>query len=146
MTIPGVPEGGFRTVGQTVPTNQIRFGLGQDAQTIAAELVEAHVTGGPVVDERNRFVGFVSEIDLLKALLAGNDLAQLKAEHIMTPIPVSVDTTTPISEAVRIMDQCHLLNLPVEENGEVRYSITRHDLLRACLGLGLSREDASTAA
>lgn len=34
----------------------------------------------------------------------------------------------------------HLLNLPVEKDGKVTDSITRHDLLRAKIGLGLGIE------
>ena len=36
-----------------------------------------------------------------------------------------------------------LLNLPVEVNGTVAYSITRHDLLRAWIGLGVDIETNS---
>ncbi|MER3422492.1 MAG: hypothetical protein C4293_03940 [Nitrospiraceae bacterium] len=59
------------------------------------------------------------------------DLNQLKAQDIMTKIPITMHKSTTIPEAVKIMDECHLLNLPVERDGEVSYSIARHDLLRA---------------
>jgi hypothetical protein len=41
------------------------------------------------------------------------------------------------------MEEKRLLNLPVEVNGTVAYSITRHDLLRAWIGLGVDIETNS---
>jgi hypothetical protein len=41
------------------------------------------------------------------------------------------------------MEDKRLLNLPVKKNGKVAYSVTRHDLLRAWIGLGVSIEDAA---
>jgi hypothetical protein len=34
------------------------------------------------------------------------------------------------------MNEKHLLNIPVVKQGQVAYSVTRHDLLRARIGLG----------
>jgi hypothetical protein len=39
------------------------------------------------------------------------------------------------------MEDKHLLNLPIERNGRVIHSITRHDLLRAWIGLGVAIEN-----
>jgi CBS domain-containing protein len=55
----------------------------------------------------------------------------LGAEDIMSKSPIAVHESTTISEAVKIMKEKHLLNLSVEQNGTVAYSVTRHDLLRA---------------
>jgi CBS domain-containing protein len=54
---------------------------------------------------------------------------------------ISVTEDTTIEEAVKIMEEKRLLNLPVNRNGTVRYSITRHDLLRAWIGLGVDIEN-----
>jgi hypothetical protein len=45
-----------------------------------------------------------------------------------------------LEEAMRLIEEGRLLNLPVEQNGKVAYSITRHDLLRAWIGLGVDIE------
>ena len=37
----------------------------------------------PVVDDRNEFIGFISEFDVFRALEAGKDLSNLTAEDIM---------------------------------------------------------------
>ena len=59
------------------------------------------------------------------------------------PAPALADCMLPppIEEAVKTMEEKRLLNLPVKANGKVAYSVTRHDLLRAWIGLGTSGED-----
>jgi predicted transcriptional regulator len=141
MVMPGVPAEGLKTIGQITPTNGTRFRFDQDAAAIGAELVRNHRTGGPIIDETERIVGFISEIDLLRALRDGHDLRKLRAEDIMTRCPISVDDSASIADAIDVMDSCHLLNLPVQQAGKVSYSITRHDLLRATMGLGAGMED-----
>jgi CBS domain-containing protein len=108
---------------------------------IAVELLTTHTSGAPIVDEQGAFLGFISEFDILRALEAGKDLNRLTAEDIMAKERIAVTEETSIDEAVKIMEEKRLLNLPVKKNGKVAYSITRHDLLRAWIGLGVSIED-----
>lgn len=137
---PGVPGGGFKTVGQIDATNNLVFQRNQNAMGVAVELLATHTPGAPVVDERGEFIGFVSEIDILRVLEAKKDLNQLTAEDVMFKEHISVSNDTSIDEAVKIMEEKRLLNLPVKVNGKVAYSITRHDLLRAWIGLGIDIE------
>lgn len=140
MTIEGIPSEGFHTVGQIVGTNELLIRAEQNALAIAVELLSTHLLGAPVVDGKGTFVGFISEFDLLGALESGKDLNKLKAHEIMNKTPIAVHASTSIDEAVRLMRDKHLLNLPVEKDGKVAYSVTRHDLLRAKIGLGLDIE------
>lgn len=139
--LPGVPAEGLRTVGQIRGTNTLILHLGQNGMTAALELLSTHTPGAPVVDERNEFVGFISEFDLLRALEAGKDLSALKTEQIMAHERIAVTTETTIEDAVKLMEEKRLLNLPVTQHGKVAYSVTRHDLLRAWIGLGTTGED-----
>lgn len=140
MALQGVPASGFKNVGQIVPTNELKFGKGQNGLAVAVELLSTHTPGGPVVDEKNHFVGFISEFDVLRALEAGKDLNKVTAEEIMVKDCVSITDVTTLRDAVRLMEEKHLLNLPVIRNGEIAYTVTRHDLLRAWIGLGLGAE------
>ncbi len=140
MTVQGIPADGLKTVGQIVPTNEVKFRNDLNGMEVAVELLSRHTPGGAVVDENNHFVGFLSEFDVLRALEAGKDLTKLTAEDIMVKDRISITDSTSIKEAVKIMEDKRLLNLPVELNGEVAYTVTRHDLLRAWVGLGLGGE------
>jgi predicted transcriptional regulator len=137
---PGVPAGGFKTVGQIHATNNLVFPRNQNAMGVAVELLSTHTSGAPVVDERGQFIGFVSEFDILRVLEAKKDLNQLTAEDVMAKEHIAVTNETSIDEAVKIMEEKRLLNLPVKTNGKVTHSITRHDLLRAWIGLGMDIE------
>jgi predicted transcriptional regulator len=142
---PGVPVGGFKTVGQIHATNNLVFRRDQNAMGVAVELLATHTPGAPVVDERGEFIGFVSEFDILRVLEAKKDLNQLRAEEVMAKEHISVTNDTSIDEAVKIMEEKRLLNLPVKVNGKVAYSITRHDLLRAWIGLGIDIETSMSS-
>lgn len=139
--LPGVPAGGIRTVGQIRGTNDLILHLGQNGMAVALELLTSHTPGAPVVDEHDTFVGFVSEIDVLRALESGMDLSKLNAEHIMAREHIAVTVETTIEDAVKVMEERRLLNLPVIQQGKVVYCVTRHDLLRAWIGLGTTGED-----
>jgi predicted transcriptional regulator len=139
-TMPGVPAGGLKTVGQVHATNDLLFSRTQNAMGVAVELLSTHTSGAPVVDDRGEFIGFISEFDVLRALEAGKDLNRLTAEQIMFKDRISVTGDTSIEDAVKLMEEKRLLNLPVIVNGKVAYSITRHDLLRAWIGLGVDIE------
>ena len=139
--LPGVPAGGLRKVGQIRGTNGLILHAGQNGMLVALELLSTHTPGAPVVDDQNEFIGFISEFDVLRALEAGKDLSKMNAEEIMVHDRIAVTSETTIEEAVKIMEEKRLLNLPVKANGKVAYSVTRHDLLRAWIGLGTSGED-----
>jgi predicted transcriptional regulator len=136
----GVPAGGFKTVGQIHATNDLVFRRNQNAMGVAVELLSTHTPGAPVVDERGEFIGFISEFDILRVLEAKKDLNQLTAGDVMAKDHISVTEDTSIEDAVKLMEDKRLLNLPVKTNGKVAYSITRHDLLRAWIGLGVDIE------
>jgi len=48
-TMPGVPAGGLKTVGQVHVTNSLLFGRTQNAMGVAVELLSTHTPGAPVV-------------------------------------------------------------------------------------------------
>jgi CBS domain-containing protein len=137
MTEIGVPVGGLNTVGQIVATNDVVFHAGQNGVAIAVALLSTHTTGAPVVDLNEKYLGFINEFDLMRALDAGKDLSKLTASDIMRKDRLVVTASTKIARAFKMMEEHHVLSLPIEKDGAVVNSVTRHDLLRAWIGLGL---------
>ena len=137
MNTTGVPVGGLKTVGQIVATNTLTFQAGQNGLAIAVELLSTHTAGAPVVDHEGKYLGFINEFDVIKALSLGRELTSLVAEDLMRIGPIAVHASTTIADAAQRMDEQCVLNLPVEKYGKVAYSVSRHDLLRAWIGLGL---------
>lgn len=136
MSGDAISVGMAKALGQIVPTNMVKFREDQNGMEVTKELLLTKMPGGVVANENNQLVGFISEFDLLGVLEAGKDLKQMTARDIMVKKGISIPDSVSIQEAVKIMRKNHLLNLPVEHNGEVAYTITRHDLLGAWVGGG----------
>lgn len=102
-------------------------------------MLSAHAAGAPVVDAKGRYIGFINEFDVLRALEAGKKLNNLVAEDLMQLGPIAVHEFITIADAVKRMEDRCELNLPVEKDGRVAYSVSRHDLLRAWIGLCADR-------
>lgn len=124
-----IPVKKGRTVGHIVETNTIRFHTAQDGMATTIEMLSAHVSGGPVLDEQRRYVESISQFDILKALEAGEDSNSLTAVELM------------IRDSIRGHDHAHgrqaLTERPCREgtDGAVTCVVARHDLLRASIGL-----------
>lgn len=137
MTMSGVPAGGLKTIGQIDATNPLVFYAGQNGMEIAVALCSTHTAGAPVVDANGKYLGFINEFDVMKLLDQGRDLSKLSAEQIMRKDRLVITTSTTIPDAAKMMEQHGVVGLPIEHDGLVTYSVTRHDLLRARLGLGV---------
>lgn len=137
MTMTGVPAGGLKTIDQIDATNPLVFYAGQDGMEIAVALCSTHTAGAPVVDPDGRYLGFINEFDVMKLLDMGRDLSAMRAEQIMRKDRLVIPPSTTISDAAKMMEQHGVVGLPVEHDGLVTYSVTRHDLLRARIGLGV---------
>lgn len=137
MTIPGVPVGGLKTVGQMDATNPLVFRAGQNGMEVALALLSSHTAGAPVVEPHGKYLGFINECDVMNVLDAGHDLNKLAAEQIMRKDRLTITPSTAITHAAKMMEQHRVVSLPVERGDRVAYSVSRHDLLRARIGLGV---------
>jgi CBS domain-containing protein len=120
-----------------VATNTLTFHAGQNGLAIAVALLSTHTAGAPVVDHKGRYLGFINEFDAMRALDAEKDLGKLTAEDMMRKDRLVITASTKIADAANMMEEHRVLSLPVEQEGKVAYSVSRHDLLRAWIGLGL---------
>lgn len=130
----------YKTIEEIVGTNPLRIPQDTDVLSVGLKLLSSHMLGAPVVDSRDNYVGFISESDLIKALQGRKDLSRLKAGEIMNEKLELISETTSIDEAIRHMQEKHLHNLPVVRNGRLLTTITRHDLLRILMDVGLGIE------
>jgi len=104
----------------------------------------------PVVDERRRLVGIVTEKDLLYASPSPATslnvyeisylLAKLKVEKIMTRKVITVSEEDPLEDAARIMADRNVGGLPVVREGLVVGIITESDLFRLFIELFAARK------
>ncbi len=103
-----------------------------------AELLASYMMDGfgsvPIVDDQNKLVGIVSEFDLLGALRKGKKLEEVTAGEILTANPISVTKDTDVMTLVDVLQNNHLIRVPVLDNkGSLIGIVARRDLLRGYL-------------
>jgi len=130
----------YQTVGSIKPTNSTRIRTGTGGTSAAETLLSSHVPEAPVVDSEDRFLGFITEMDLVRAFEDGQDLEITPVEDLMSRRSPSVDESTSIEAAARLMEQKGLVNLPVIRGGILISTISRHDILRVLMDAGLGVE------
>ena len=96
---------------------------------IATTLVSAGFGGLPVVDHNDRVVGFVSEIDLMDALLR-DDPTQTLARDFMSSPAITIDEFAPADEAMTMLRERGIHHLPVVRQGRLVGIIAPVDVLR----------------
>ena len=88
----------------------------------------------PIVDDNNKLLGIVSEFDLLASLRRGKVLEDVTAGDILTANPISVTKDTDVMTLVDVLQNNHLIRVPVLDNvGKLIGIVSRRDLLRGYL-------------
>jgi CBS domain-containing protein len=135
----------FKALGDIRMINGLSAAESSSAYSVALRLLETGFQSMAVLDVSGRVIGKVTEMDLLKALVDGQDLREVRVGEIMAPTPPVVNPDTLLETAVGIMEENRLLRLPVVNKERFIGSVTRHDLLRAWLGLWIDEERGSRA-
>lgn len=136
---------------------QVRDAMTADPITIrsdtrlreAEELFEAHdFNGVPVVDLRQRLLGFLTKFDLLKAFCFDeqvmvphyDEIMEQTVETVMTHDPVCVSPQLPLSRLLQKMVEMRAKSVPVVDDGRLVGIIAREDVLRALRRATATRE------
>ena len=120
-------------------------------------MLKNHISGLPVIDDRGKLVGILTEGDLLRrpeigterrrsrwlnALFGPGEAADAyvhshsrKVKDVMTRDPVTVRESTPLHEVVHLMERRNIKRLPVTRAAKVIGIISRANLIRALAGL-----------
>jgi CBS domain-containing protein len=128
----------FQTVGEIKLGNMLFAKEQSSAFDVAARLLDAHESGMPVVDQNERVVGFISEQDLLIALRGPGRLEDIAVREIMNPIVVVAQEDATLEEVSEVMEDLRIHRLPVVQGERLVGTVTRHDLIRAWLGLNVN--------
>jgi CBS-domain-containing membrane protein len=112
-----------------------------DASTrTVAEMMVGGFGSVPIVDERGRLVGIVSEYDLLMSLEQGHRWCDVTVAEIMSPNPYSVLPQTDLGTLVHVLLTSELIRVPViDAAGALIGIVARRDIVRAYLNYDAER-------
>ena len=99
---------------------------------VIALLLRWHISAMPVVDDDDRIVGIVSEIDLVNLTFDGN-ARDTTVEEIMVTDIVSFSPDTHLADLVHSFSKGHLRRVPIIDKGKVVGIVSRRDILREML-------------
>lgn len=117
------------TVGQIMTHGVIHIEAGTSAIE-AAKLMAARKVGSVFVRRHNRFVGIVTEPDIVRKVV-GADLVPyyIPVEEIMSSPILGIDERRPITEAADLMEQHGTRHLAVFKADEIVGILSVRDLL-----------------
>ncbi len=119
---------------RSVMEKEVQSGMKDSEAKLLASYMMEGFGSVPIIDETSKLVGIVSEFDLLKALRKGKNLEDVKAGDIMTPNPVSVTQDTNVLTLMDVLQNNHLIRVPVvDSKGKLIGIVARRDLLRGYL-------------
>lgn len=127
--------------------------LSATVQQVASLFLEKRISGVPVLDDRGKLVGIVSEGDLLHRVEAGTERQRswwlrvltesdtLAAEYVrshsrkvsdvMTRDVITTSPQAPLHQVASLMEKNAVKRLPVLENGQLVGIVSRANLLQA---------------
>ena len=100
-----------------------------NARDLAVLMHSGAFSGVPIIDPGSQIVGMVTEFDILKALAEKKDLHTLKAEEIMSPLPLGVEENATAEEVILMMIEHKVIRIPVVREGKLLGIISRTDIL-----------------
>lgn len=124
---------GHLTVGSIMETQVQSATKDTQAEMLASYMMEGFGSV-PIVDDNNKLIGIVSEFDLLASLRKGKKLEEVTAGDILTANPVSVTKDTDLMTLLDVLQNNHLIRVPVLDNvGKLIGIVARRDVLRGYL-------------
>jgi len=97
----------------------------------AARTMQAAKVGALLVSEESRWVGIVSESDLVRSVLAvGGDARQVRVSEVMTTPLITIESTRSAHEASDVMAERAIRHLAVTDQGRIVGMLSVRDLLR----------------
>ena len=132
----GLPRGIIMETTKRMTSKVISVGPHEKLSQVRALMNSGNFRHVPVVEE-GKLIGILSDRDIRSH--AGH-LESTCASAAMTANPVSVDPTTTVEEAARLMLRLKISAVPVVEDGKPVGILTTSDILRAFIEVQRSEE------
>ncbi len=91
--------------------------------------ISASSHGITVVTDEDKIIGVITDGDLRRMLMKGDDITKVQAKDIMSANPKTIESQTLAKEAMKILKENNIGQLIVTENGKYSGIIDLHTLL-----------------
>ncbi|PQA92037.1 D-arabinose 5-phosphate isomerase [Chryseobacterium shigense] len=91
--------------------------------------ISASSHGITVVTDEDKIIGVITDGDLRRMLMKGDDITKVQAKDIMSANPKTIESHTLAKEALKILKENNIGQLIVTENGKYSGIIDLHTLL-----------------
>ena len=96
----------------------------------AVTVMDGHNVGSILIlDDEDKLVGIFTERDIMHCFAKNLSFKDVTMDKIMTPNPVTFDSSTKISHAIEIMSEKKIRHLPVTEGGKLVGIVSYRDLV-----------------
>jgi CBS domain-containing protein len=96
----------------------------------AVTVMDGHNVGSILIlDEEDKLVGIFTERDIMHCFAKNLSFKDVTMDKIMTPDPITFDSSTKISHAIEVMSEKKIRHLPVTEGGKLVGIVSYRDLI-----------------
>ncbi|MFD2517579.1 CBS domain-containing protein [Salinimicrobium flavum] len=126
-------------VSDFMSTNLITFRQEQTIYEVMDTLMKHQISGGCVVDEKNKLLGVISEGDCIKHI-SDSRYYNMPDDHNtvkqrMTCNVETIDAGMNVLDAAKKFIECKFRRFPIVKDGKLIGQISQRDVLRAALNL-----------
>jgi CBS domain-containing protein len=84
----------------------------------------------PVTEEDATVIGIITELDILRAFNERSELTRVTAVDNITPEVATVKPETPATKIIKMMEDFHIIRLPVCKDEKLIGVVSRRDIIR----------------
>jgi CBS domain-containing protein len=84
----------------------------------------------PVTEDDGTIIGIITELDILRAVNERPELTHVTAGDNITPEVATVKPETPATKMIKMMEDFHIIQLPVCKDEKLIGVVSRGDIIR----------------
>ena len=88
----------------------------------------------PVTEDDGTIIGIITELDILRAVNERPELTRVTAGDNITPEVATVKPETPATKMIKMMEDFHIIQLPVCKDEKLIGVVSRGDIIRKLIG------------
>ena len=127
------------TVSDIMTTQLVLFTPEQSIHDVMQAFIKYRISGGPVVDEKGKLIGVISEADCMKEISDSRyfnmPILDKSVGHFMTENVDTIDSTLSVFDAAAKFSKSSRRRYPVLEKGRLVGQVSRKDIVIAALNM-----------